>query len=460
MPGSLLEVDTSFPDIRGKSQERINREVLDHLFLLNEQLRYTLGNLGRENFNETEFDGIVTYIRTPLAVALEDTNGHVTKLEVRADRTDLSVEDLYGNVTRLDARADGLGVSIEDLYGNVLRLDARADGLVASVSDLDGNITSLTATVLGMRLEVSNGYSSSSITLTANGVGISSQVISFTGTVTFTDLEGEGTTTINGANIKTGTIKAIDIEGCRFICILKADGTVTGRLIFSYLEAVNEAGGIKLDDGGAGDETEGKYRMFLYTTAVHGVTFHLKLYSAGKMSLDAMDLLYAKGQIVNIKSDGDIQLDAKGKLAVTGDTELTGALAVTGDTELTGALAVTGDTELTGALTVETETTLKGAVNVQGLLTAQAGAALNGDVTVGGTALEEYIKGFIQETETALNGKITALTSRVGAAETAASEAQSAAAGVARDLQYLGNTRVYELERKMSALEARVAALE
>ena len=415
MPGSLLEVDSSFPDIRGKPQERINREVLDHLFLLNEQLRYTLGNLGRENFNETEFDGIVTYIRTPLAVALEDTNGHVTNLEVRADGTDLSVQDLYGNVTRLDARADGL---------------------VASVSDLDGNITSLTATVLGMRLEVSNGYSSSSITLTANGVGISSQTISFTGTVTYTDLEGEGTTTINGANIKTGTIKAIDIEGCKFICILKADGTVTGQLIFSYLEAANEAGGIRLDDQGAGTAFEGKYRMFVYTTTVHGVTFHLKLDSAGKMSLESADLLYAEGESVHIVSRAEMQLDAPGKLGVKGDTELT------------------------GALTVGTEATLKGAVNVQGLLTAQAGAALNGDVTVGGTALEAYIKGFVQETETTLNGKITALTSRVSAAETAASEAQSAAGKVASDLQYLGNTRILQLERDMDALERRVTALE
>ncbi len=442
MPGSLLEVDSSFPDIRGKPQERINREVLDHLFLLNEQLRYTLGNLGRENFNETEFDGIVTYIRTPLAVALEDTNGHVTNLEVRADGTDLSVQDLYGNVTRLDARADGLGVSVEDLYGNVTRLDARADGLAASVSDLDGNITSLTATVLGMRLEVSNGYSSSSITLTANGVGISSQTISFTGTVTYTDLEGEGTTTINGANIKTGTIKAIDIEGCRFVCILKADGTVTGRLIFSYLEAVNEAGGVKLDDRGAGDENEGKYRLFVYTTTVHGVTFHLKLHSAGKMSLEAIDLLYAWGASVDIRSAGDMRLEAGGKLELSGDTELTGALTVK------------------RALTAEAETTMKGAVNVQGLLTAQAGAALNGDVTVGGTALEEYIKGFVQETGDELNGKITALTSRVGAAETAASEAQSAAAGVAQDLTYMRGTVILQLERDLEALEKRVAALE
>lgn len=43
---------------------------------------------------------------------------------------------------------------------------------------------------------------------------LSSQSISFSGMVSFTDLSTSGWTTINGDNITTGTIEAIDIYGC------------------------------------------------------------------------------------------------------------------------------------------------------------------------------------------------------------------------------------------------------
>lgn len=342
MPGSILDVDTSFPEIRGKGQDDINREVLDYLFMLLEQLKYTLANLGRENFNDTEFDGIVTYIQTPLYVALEDTNGHVTKLEVRADGLDLSVADLYGNVTRLDARADGL---------------------VASVSDLDGNLSKLSMTVYGMRLEVSNGYSSSSITLTADGVGISSQVISFNGTVTFTDLAGEGTTTINGANIKTGTIKAIQIEGCDFTTILMADGSVSGRFNFCYLDRANLAGGLRLDSQGEGTDEEGRYRLYLYTRNVGGRYFNLKLESENSISVQCAKDLYL------ISDEGEVHIEGKTKIALYSP----------------------------GELSVNTEKTV----------------FKNTQVFIGEIKLDSYIWYTMEEKTSELDGKITALEGEV-----------------------------------------------
>ena len=62
-----------------------------------------------------------------------------------------------------------------------------------------------------------------------DGVVVSSKSISFSGMVTFSDLSTAGQTTINGSNITTGTIDAIDIYGCTiegstFRSILQSNG--------------------------------------------------------------------------------------------------------------------------------------------------------------------------------------------------------------------------------------------
>lgn len=89
-------------------------------------------------------------------------------------------------------------------------------------SEIEQTESSLTSTINGVKdglqsqinqkidsvsISVSNGDTSSSLTLTVDGVAVSSHNITFTGFVTFTGLSG-GTTTIDGACIKTGTIDA------------------------------------------------------------------------------------------------------------------------------------------------------------------------------------------------------------------------------------------------------------
>ena len=64
----------------------------------------------------------------------------------------------------------------------------------------------------GITLTTTNGSTSSTIRIKHNGVTIDSASVSFSGVVTFDDLETEGNTTINGANITTGTIDAAYIS--------------------------------------------------------------------------------------------------------------------------------------------------------------------------------------------------------------------------------------------------------
>ena len=60
----------------------------------------------------------------------------------------------------------------------------------------------------GINLSVSNGETSSTITLTSGTTQIASQTIEFTGDIVFKDNLTDGTTEISGSNITTGTISA------------------------------------------------------------------------------------------------------------------------------------------------------------------------------------------------------------------------------------------------------------
>lgn len=70
----------------------------------------------------------------------------------------------------------------------------------------------------GITLTTTNGSTSSTIRIKHNGVTIDSASVSFSGVVTFDDLETEGNTTINGANITTGTISADYIDTENLAC--------------------------------------------------------------------------------------------------------------------------------------------------------------------------------------------------------------------------------------------------
>ena len=166
MPSNLLSVDTSFPTFTSEqtSEEKLD-VVTNYLYMLMEQLRYTLANLGAGNFNDAELSEIGMTITQPIYVDLENAAGAIHDLTITADQLTSRVEDAE--------------------YG---------------ISDIEQYAKSIT-------LSVENGETSSTIKLLAGGVQIASQIIQMDGLVTFTGLE-DGTTVINGGCIQTGTIDA------------------------------------------------------------------------------------------------------------------------------------------------------------------------------------------------------------------------------------------------------------
>ncbi len=54
MPGNLLFADKQFPNVTGNNEDDL-KAILNYMYMLQEQLRYTLGNISTENLNENDF---------------------------------------------------------------------------------------------------------------------------------------------------------------------------------------------------------------------------------------------------------------------------------------------------------------------------------------------------------------------------------------------------------------------
>lgn len=287
MPSNILTTDTSFPQLtEEQSTDEKFGVITNYLYMLLEQLRYSMANLGRENFNDAEFDSIANIITEPVYIQLESVEGDVASLQLTAQ------------------------------------------SLTSRISDAEGNISSLTQTVNSITLSVSNGEYSSTIRLLMDGIVMSSRTIQFSGMVTFSDLEGSGTTIINGDNIQTGTISAIDIYGCTiegsvFRSVLDYNGDSGGEIQFYYLSTRYLAGGIRLDDQGAGTQYENRYRMFVYTESVAGVAFAMKLQAAGGISIEAGENVYIEAS-TRLTMDGNIVTISGSTVYLDGDVYING----------------------------------------------------------------------------------------------------------------------------------------
>lgn len=213
---------SALPDLEtGTTLEQVNRNlktVKNWLYQLNEQLKYNLYNLETENMTEEtvdKFTSVSDDVKAELSVldgkitaAVSASDGRFAALEVSIDGITAQVQDAEGNISQLQQTATSLTSTIQDVEGNVSVLQQTAAGLTSSVSNLQGDLSEISQSVDSIYLGVSNGSESSTITLYKDGIAMSSQSIRITGMVTFSDLSGNGTTTINGANITTGTISA------------------------------------------------------------------------------------------------------------------------------------------------------------------------------------------------------------------------------------------------------------
>jgi len=87
MPGSILNADTGFPQFKdGQSTSEKLDVVMNYLYMLLEQLRYSMGNLDEKNFNPSGLEQLQKTITEPIYVELfDEETGKVTRLAATAD---------------------------------------------------------------------------------------------------------------------------------------------------------------------------------------------------------------------------------------------------------------------------------------------------------------------------------------------------------------------------------------
>ncbi len=249
MPTAQMLTEEALPKYRAEDRDsdRI-KTIYNYLFMLVEQLRYSLGNISEDNFNAASLDKIKSDISEPIYRRIEDSDGNISTLIQTAEMlqsrisnaegdistltqtaTSLSsrISDAEGNISNLTQTATSLSSRISDAEGNISSLTQTAGSLSSRISDAEGDISSLTQTagslssrissaegsissisqtVNGISLSVANKEGQSTIKLIRNGIAVSSETIVFSGFVRFTDLSTSGSTTINGNNITTGSI--------------------------------------------------------------------------------------------------------------------------------------------------------------------------------------------------------------------------------------------------------------
>lgn len=112
MPGNLMMMDAGFPHLSEDEDAREGlRKVQNYLFMLLEQLRYTLQNLTlADNFNENELNGFIDKIKANVIIANTIISNTIITNELYAQYgsiADLTVDKLRTDYKRAQKYLDG-----------------------------------------------------------------------------------------------------------------------------------------------------------------------------------------------------------------------------------------------------------------------------------------------------------------------------------------------------------------
>lgn len=151
MPTAFQLVETSFPQPDNKNTEQKIDGIYDYLFILLEQLRYTLFNLDGSNVNQSALSDFIQNISDPIYAKIKDTDENVNELSITAQGLAGRISDAEGDITQLVATAQGLAAAVQDAEGKITVLTLTVDGL--TVTDEGG-----TTKIKGSSIETSTLY--------------------------------------------------------------------------------------------------------------------------------------------------------------------------------------------------------------------------------------------------------------------------------------------------------------
>lgn len=218
MPTTFQLVETTFPNGEGKdTQEQING-VYDYLFVLLEQLRYTLFNLDGSNINQNALSEFIKNISEPIYAKIEDTDKNVNEISVTAKGLDARLSNAEGDITQLDTTAKGLQASISNLDGAITNIKVDVNGIRATVSskiDATQAQSIFDQSAQGFTLAATSGENGTIFKLDYNGVQVAStgsidlcvDAVNIYGTLTATKLRGGSISVVDDDDNECGTIQ-------------------------------------------------------------------------------------------------------------------------------------------------------------------------------------------------------------------------------------------------------------
>lgn len=130
-------------------------------------------------------------------------------LTVDIDNIKLEVEDEINQLSSsITVQLDSITSQITGINGQVSSITQTVSGIQTQITGLNNQVSSIDQKVDSIDLSVSNGNTSSRISLTVDGVQVSSATVRFTGDIVFASDLTDGVTEISGDNIQTGEISA------------------------------------------------------------------------------------------------------------------------------------------------------------------------------------------------------------------------------------------------------------
>ena len=223
------------------STEQKLRAIQDYLYILLEQLRYTLENLGAENFNPTA----LAEITGPIYRTIEDgEKGLRTELRVTAEGISTRVESAEGDISQLQQTAAGLRTDVTSAQGDISSLQQTATGLTSRVESAEGDISTLQQTATGLTSRVSGAEGNISA-LQQTASGLTSRVSSTEGNVSALQQTASGISA-SVSSLSTGLAHALifDSGGLKLydqsnnaVKLSHGNLNLTGSISFSDLDS-------------------------------------------------------------------------------------------------------------------------------------------------------------------------------------------------------------------------------
>lgn len=156
---------------------------------------------------------------------IETMDGDLSQLQQTVSGFDLRISNAEGAVSELSLTVSGFNTRITNTEGDVSTLSQSVTSITSRVESAEGAISTVSQTANKINWIVASGTSSSNFTMTDRAIKLVADTIDLSGYVTFSALSTSGKTTINGANITTGTISAdrIDVSSLKVATIYTTD---------------------------------------------------------------------------------------------------------------------------------------------------------------------------------------------------------------------------------------------